>query len=151
MDAKNYKYIWHVDGDIWPRNVSRIHTCDLFVTILFISPLWRAEKTHPSTKTSILLFWILNSHANFREKLAKALTARPQKPKLIWIQEFRLVLDLVLCHVSPNGRRLGGPVNIEWSVEVVCTTFGKFRFCWCHISFNVKGLKVSQWTSPMNL
>ena len=28
---------------------------------------------------------VFNSHANFREKLSKALTARPQKPKLSWI------------------------------------------------------------------
>ena len=32
-------------------------------------------------------FWniVFNSYANFREKLSKALTARPQKPKLGWI------------------------------------------------------------------
>ena len=28
---------------------------------------------------------VFRSHANFREKLSKALTARPQKPKLSWI------------------------------------------------------------------
>ena len=60
------------------------HLPFVYVAILSISPIWRIGETNPSTKTSKILFSIVMP-GNFREKLSKALTARPQKPKLSWI------------------------------------------------------------------
>ena len=93
MEAKNYKFSMFCqqchpsvapdDGNIQPRNAPRF-TPAIYLrrNFVYISNLEnRGDKFVDQNFKNI----VLDGYANFREKLSRALTARPQKPKLSWI------------------------------------------------------------------
>ena len=61
------------------------HLPFVYVTILSISLLWRTGESYLSTKNFENI--VLDSHANFWEKLSRDLTEQLKKAKLSWILE----------------------------------------------------------------
>ena len=96
MEAKNYKFgmfcqqMPSIRGPRWYRYSTKkclpafTPAICLRHNFVYISNLEnRGDKSVDQNFQNI----VFNSHANFWEKLSKALTAQPQKPKLSWIHK----------------------------------------------------------------